>query len=103
MKTLLLVLVTLVILTSCSKPKEVVSFNGKQSISATKQSVSTAITASHMETYLYYKTIKRKNLMQEHFVRQVETYLEYKNKKLLTKHQQDFVKRINIILDDLNR
>ena len=97
MKILLLILLSLSILTACSKPKD-------DNASNTKQKISTGISAEHMEKYTYFKTIKRKNIMQEQFIRQVEEYMRIKHKvpeKMRTDYQKNFIERINIILADL--
>jgi len=94
MKILLLTLLCLSMLIACSKPKDA-------GISNTKQKITAGISAENMEKYFYFKTIKRKNIMQEQFIKQVEKYFKYKRQKIRTDYQQDFIERINIILDDL--
>ena len=97
MKILLLILLSLSMLIACSKANEA-------STSNTKQKISTGISAEHMEKYNYFKTIKRKNIMQEQFINQVETYMKYKHKipeNMRTDYQHNFIETITEILDDL--
>lgn len=97
MKIFFLTILSLSMLIACSKPNEA-------STSNTKQKVSTGISAKHMEKYNYFKTLNRKNIMEEQFIRQVETYMKYKHKipkNMRTDYQQHFIDTINEILADL--
>ena len=97
MKILFLTILSLSMLVACSKPNEA-------STSNTKLKVSTGISAKHMAKYNYFKTLNRKNIMEEQFIRQVETYMKYKHRipeNMRMDYQQNFIETINEILGDL--
>ncbi len=97
MKPLLMLILALSMLSGCTDPKA-----ANERKTEVKQKVIASITAKNMEKYNYFKTVKRKTIMQEQFIRQVEQYMEYKYQKTRTEYQQKFIERINEILDDLS-
>jgi len=97
MKILLLTILSLSMLIACSKPNDA-------GVSNTKRKVSIGISAEHMEKYNYFKTLKRKDIMQEHFIKQVEEYMRIKHKipeNMRTDYQRNFMETINEILNAL--